>query len=88
MDYKDLKIILNEILEGNAKQIQKPKNVYGSEGKGDLYNIRYKGILMQAVVVEDLIVTFNPIGKRKSWNKEVKNKTDKNFMQMIKRKRI
>ena len=88
LNYDDLRSILNNILEGNAKLIKKPKNVYGCEGKGDLYNIRYNGVLMQAVVIEDRIVTFNPVGKRKSWNKAIQQKVDKNFTQMIKRKKM
>ena len=42
---------------------------------------------MQAVVIDDRIVTFNPVGKRKSLNKSMQQKVDKNFTQMIKRKR-
>ena len=88
LTFEDLKTILNEILEGNAKQLARPKNIFGLESKGDVYNIRYKGVLMQPIVYENLIITFRPVGKGVSWKKYQEIKTPEDFKSMLKRKKI
>jgi len=87
LDFEDLRIILNKIFEGEAKEIKKPKNILGLEGPGKQYNLRYYGKLIQAVVIEDKIVTFNPIGKRESWHKTQEEKTSNDYKFMKKRKK-
>ena len=87
LTFDDLHIILDQVKNGEAREIKKPNNILGLQGHGKLYNLRYKGVLMQPVVADGKIVTFNPVGKKNSWHKTQKGKSDKNYCQMIKRKK-
>lgn len=60
LTFDDLRKILDNILEGNARF----KICKHSECK--TYRVRYKGILLEPVVSENYkIVTFNPITQKK-----------------------
>jgi len=87
LNFEDLRVILNKISEGEAKEVKKPKNILGLEGPGKQYNLRYYGKLIQAVVIEGRIVTFNPVGKRESWHKTQEEKTSNDYKFMKKRKK-
>ena len=88
LTFDDLRYILNEILEGNTKELKKPRNVYGVETKGDAYHIRYKGVLLEPVVYQNIIITFRPVGKRVSWNKAMEAKSSKDYKQAMKRRKL
>jgi len=91
LDFDDLSFILNEILEGRAKEI-KYDNLCGYEDKYNKnYRLRYKGKLIEPVVRFDkdppIIVTFWPTGKRaarylKNWIRRFK---DENFIHLARK---
>lgn len=70
LNFTDIFIILNRILEGDAREVNNTDRNGNNLKylKDKVYRLRYEGVLMEAVVADidrsPVIVTFNPIGKR------------------------
>ena len=86
----DLDTIISLIKMGFGKEVTYPKNVYGFKDNNKRYfHLRYNSKLIEPVIADldknPVIVTFMPTGKKTSWKKTCYNKTDKDFIEKIKR---
>lgn len=81
----DLIFIILLCKQGLAKEMAKPRNMYGVKTQGDLYHLRYAGKLIAPVILNDIIVTFMNTGKRNSFKKWVQEKISDDFKYKQKR---